>query len=565
MGQTDGQSTAVREDIPYPGSKSMPQWGMAELPEAPRFQFAWRRIGAFIGPGLMMGGAAIGGGEWLSGPLVTARYGGGLLWLATMSILAQVLYNLEISRYTLYTGEPIFSGKFRTLPGPLFWVGLYLILDFGSVFPYLAASAAVPVAAVWLGEIPNPTAHPEQAVMLRWMGIGIFLLCFVPLIFGGKIFNSLKVVITFKIVTVMGFLTFLAIFYSHSHTWWDIGTGFFRFGEFPVSDTELDNVFVALWQGRSLPAMNLTMMGTLSAFIAISGQGGLSNTPISNYTRDQGWGMGGHVGAIPSLVGGQNIELSHVGSVFAVTGESLPRWRGWYRLVLRDQLLMWMPACFVGLALPSMLSMEFLKRGTVITDKWVAAGMTADAVRDRVGASLGQFCWYMTLFCGFLVLAPTMASTIDGIIRRWVDAFWTSSKHLRAMETHKIKHVYFTVLVIYGIFGVCMLSIGEPTTLLEVASLFYNFALGFSCWHVLVINTTLLPRELRPHWSIRVGLVIAGIFFWAVAIISTYATVDKLTRPKSASAAPAAAAAPASPGAASEAPASKPAASTARP
>ena len=51
-----------------------------------------------------------------SDPLVTARYGGALMWLATISILAQGLYNIEISRYTLYTGEPIFTGKFRTLP-----------------------------------------------------------------------------------------------------------------------------------------------------------------------------------------------------------------------------------------------------------------------------------------------------------------------------------------------------------------------------------------------------------------------------------------------------------------
>ena len=70
-----------------------------------------------LGPALVMGGSAIGAGEWLTGPIVTAKYGGGLLWLSTLSILGQVVYNLEISRYTLYTGEPIFTGKFRTLPG----------------------------------------------------------------------------------------------------------------------------------------------------------------------------------------------------------------------------------------------------------------------------------------------------------------------------------------------------------------------------------------------------------------------------------------------------------------
>ncbi|MEZ6047123.1 MAG: Nramp family divalent metal transporter [Planctomycetaceae bacterium] len=109
-----------------------------------------------------------------------------------------------------------------------------------------------------------------------------------------------------------------------------------------------------------------SVIAFLSALIAISGSGGLSNTPISNYTRDQGWGMGHHVGAIPSIVGGQNIQLSHVGVVFEPNAESLPRWKRWYKHIVRDQLVVWMPACFFGLALPSMLSVEFPDRGTVV-------------------------------------------------------------------------------------------------------------------------------------------------------------------------------------------------------
>ena len=35
----------------------------------------------------------------------------------------------------------------------------------------------------------------------------------------------------------------------------------------------------------------------------IKENGGLGNAAMSNYTRDQGWGMGRHVGAIPSVIG----------------------------------------------------------------------------------------------------------------------------------------------------------------------------------------------------------------------------------------------------------------------
>ena len=132
------------------------------LVDAPRF--TGRNWFAMLGPGLLMGGSAIGGGEWLMGRPSRPRYGGALMWLATLSILGQVIYNLEISRYTLYTGEPIFTGKFRTLPGPRFWLTAYLILDFGSVFPYLAANAATPLAAVILGRFPSPPSSGPRCI-----------------------------------------------------------------------------------------------------------------------------------------------------------------------------------------------------------------------------------------------------------------------------------------------------------------------------------------------------------------------------------------------------------------
>src|SRR5688572_5896094 len=181
---------------PHPGSKRMPPWDTGELPEAPRLTF--RSWALLLGPGLVAAGAAVGGGEWLAGPLTTARYGGAILWLATLSILAQVFYNLEISRYTLYSGEPIFTGKFRMLPGPLFWLVVYCFLDFGSVFPYLVANAATPLGAVILGEIPDIDKLYDVWGMsltgqqfLRYLTYVVFLMVLAPLIFGGKVYNSL--------------------------------------------------------------------------------------------------------------------------------------------------------------------------------------------------------------------------------------------------------------------------------------------------------------------------------------------------------------------------------------
>ena len=151
------------------------------------------------------------------------------------------------------------------------------------------------------------------------------------------------------------------------------------------------------------------------------------------------------------------------------------------------------------------------------------AVMTADGVKNTVaaqsGAGLGAFCWFMTIFCGFLVLAPTMSSSADGIIRRWVDAFWTASAKLREMDPKHIKVVYLRVLICYAIFG-CFALMLNPSNLIKYATMIFNYALGFSCFHTLVVNTVLLPSELRPNWLIRIGLFLVGVYFSFLATMA---------------------------------------------
>jgi hypothetical protein len=523
---------------PHPGSAAMPRWDAGQLPDAPRLTLrSWTLL---LGPGLVAAGAAIGGGEWLAGPLTTARYGGAILWLSTVSILAQVIYNLEICRYTLYCGEPIFTGKFRLLPGPMFWLVLYVFLDFGSLFPYLIANAATPLGAVLVGEVVDSAKSYDLLgismygktilLVLKYL---VFVMVLVPLIFGGKVYNSLKAIMTFKVVVVFAFLVFVAVFYSTAATWAEIISGFFKFGSVPIATDgpnatpAVDNFFVALWEGRPLPTLDFSMIAVLGALAAISGNGGLTNTNTSGYMRDQGWGMGSRVGAIPSVVGGRRLALSHVGMVFPITGDSVARFRRWYRFVMRDQLVVWMPACFVGVALPSMLSVQFLPRGTEV-DRWAAAAMTADGLRDAVGPTFGQLFWLMSLFCGFLVLAPAAVSTVDGALRRWVDLFWTAIPYVRRWDQHRIRWIYFGALCGYAVFGLTSLTLWDPQTLLEWAGSIYNAALAFSCFHVLAVNTILLPKEIRPNWFIRIGLVLGGTFFAALTVITVMATLKKL-------------------------------------
>ncbi|HEX7896651.1 MAG TPA: Nramp family divalent metal transporter [Planctomycetota bacterium] len=501
----------------------LPPWEKGELPDAPAW--SWRRWYLLLGPGLLSAGAAIGGGEWLMGPVNTGRYGGSILWVTTLSILAQVVYNIEISRYTLYTGEPIMNGKFRTFMTPLFWLGIYTVLDAGSLIPYQSISTAVPIAAMAKGAVPD--ASTSQGTLLA-IACAMYVLTAVPLVFAGKIYSFVKALMTLKVVYVFAFLTFLILFYCRWDTWVDVLTGFFKIGSVPVEGGGVKNVFVSLLSGEGLPRVDGAAVAALAAYAAIAGIGGLKNTTISSYTREQGWGMGGQVGAISSMFGKVTLTLSHTGKVFEPTPEAMPRWRRWLRHVTREQLAVWMTGAMIGVALPAMLSVQFLPRGQAGND-WAMAALTAGGVREAVGGALGTLYWYMLMLCSILIFVPNTVSDADGTVRRWVDLAWTAVPRLRSWDPRKVKYLYFWTLIAYVALGVSvLLFLPRPKGLTEIYGCIANFALGFSAFHVLCVNTRLLPPPLRPGLFTRTALFLSGAYFMALSGVTLMTTLRKL-------------------------------------
>jgi hypothetical protein len=638
-----GVTSSEREER-VPAGKLAP-WHKADLPAPP--SSGWRMLIALIGPGIVLAGTSVGSGEWLFGPAVTAQYGASLLWLAMISIICQAFCNLMVMRYAIYCGEPIIVGGLRTRPGPGFWMVVYAVLDFASIWPYNASNAAVPLAAAFLGRLPGP----EDSLLIKSLGFTIFLLAFVPLIFGGTVYRMLEKIMTAKLVVVLGYLTIVAIFMVSAPVFYDVVTGFFRFGtapiraptiivgrhftigaqregtavtvmgswdkngkavgevvvddgeqkvKYPLDQTparyasdrdaalaqsktfaeapeprfffeagadgellraeglikdhrrwlperltvqtatavtdygaleevpephrdrfaellsregvELVNLASYVRENGKLPGLDWAMV---AAFIAIAGAGGLTNTMFSNYARDKGWGMGKHVGAIPSAVGGRTIGLSHTGKVFAITEESLAKWRGWIRHIVRDQSV-WIFASVIGMALPCMMSLEFIRNVPVTGDR--VAAMTAEGIAERY-PNYGQVFWFLTLFCGFLVLAPGQVSVGDQIARRWTDMVWSASPWLKRIGRGEVRYVYYTILATYCAWGLLVLWLFPANIIAKYGAVLQNIALGVVSLHALYVNRTLLPKELQPKWYMQVGVVLCGIFFLGVTVV----------------------------------------------
>jgi len=253
---------------------------------------------------------------------------------------------------------------------------------------------------------------------------------------------------------------------------------------------------------------------TIVAFIGIAGAGGLSNTLFSNYARDKGWGMGARVGAIPSAIGGRTIGLSHTGCTFLLDRGNLGRWGGWMRHILRDQGV-WVLASILGMALPCMMSLEFIRNATVTGDR--VAAMTAEGIASRHPGMAGLF-WTLTLLCGFLVLAPGQVSVGDQIARRWTDMLWTASPRIKRLGQGEVRYLYYGILLVYGVWGLFVLWLLPALQIAKIGAVLGNVALGVSTLQAVYVNRKLLPPPLRPNLLTQSGAVICGCFFLGISI-----------------------------------------------
>ena len=89
---------------------------------------------------------------------------------------------------------------------------------------------------------------------------------------------------------------------------------------------------------------------------------------------------------------------------------------------------------------------------------------------------------------------------MDGFCRRWVDVTWTAVPALRKLETDKVKYVYFVTLMMLAALGLIIIWLTEkPGFVFKLATTGYNFALAFSAWHTLVVNSVLIAQRIASR------------------------------------------------------------------
>lgn len=466
----------------------LPAWGRATLPAPPPFTL--RNVLRTIGPGVIALGVAIGGGEWLLGPSVIIKYGVALLWITTAAVLLQTVLNLEMARYTLYTGEPIVTGFMRTWPGPRVWGWTYSILallQYG--WPGWALTSATATAALFLGRMP--TGSDAGFVVL--LGYATFGACLVIVSLGRKIERTLEYAMWGMVGWIVVYLVAVDVTTVSASNWARLARGFVSFGAMPQA---------ADWT-------------LLAAFAAYSGLGGMGNVFITNWMRDKGFGMGATVGYIPTVLG-DRVRLAPHGNVFDPTPESLNTWRTWWKFVHVDQWGVFTVGSLAGMGLTCLLTLQFVPAGAV-AGEWAVANLQAAGM----ATALGPAFWYLTLICGVWVLFSTQLGVVDGVPRAITDILWSGSPAVRRWRGGDVRAVYYAVLAAFAVWGCIALNLARPLTLIIIGANVAGVTMVIASAHTLIVNRMLLPRELRPSRWREAALLGCTLFYGSAVFIST--------------------------------------------
>jgi hypothetical protein len=473
--------------ITHESRSGLDPWKPADLPEPPRpTGLGWLRV---VGPGVIALGVSIGSGEFLLGPAAFVQHGFSLLWIVLIAIAFQTIFNTEVLRYTLATGEPVFTGFMRTRPSSALWAWVYAVLYFLQVgWPAWAATAAAAFFYLFTQRLPAAA----DATLTYYIGIAAFLAVVVILSVGRRIEHTLEILNWILVTTTIGGFLVLALLYVPGRVWLSAVTGF---SGFDLSQGQF-NFFPS--------GADLVLIGAL---VAYSGSGGVTNLVLGNWARDRGYGMGERAGYIPAAAG-PKVDLAHTGFTFAASAPAMARWRGWWRVVAVDQWGVFFSGAVMGMVLPALLYVTFLPRGTNIQGLGISA-----ALASAIGTQAGVLAAIVVAFLGAWILFKTQLDNFEGMVRAITDILWTGSRRVRTWRNGDVRAVYYTVMAVLVVWGIVALRLAQPIVLLIIGANVAGAVFVIAAPHLLYVNTCILPPHVRPPMWRRVALGAMAVFY----------------------------------------------------
>lgn len=438
-----------------------------------------------FGVGFIAVGLAVGTGELVLWPYLSARHGLSILWLALLGITLQYFINMEVGRRALATGESFYSSSAKVFA---WFAPLWL---FATVLLYVWPG--------WAGALGTILAELLGGSYVTWARVSLLLIVLFTLL--GRVAYPLferamkvLVVVFFALVATVSVLTLGAS---------DIAS-FFR----GLTDPE--------WL-TNMPDMNV-----LFGALVFAGAGGLLNLCFSLWYRDKQAGMGAYAGRIANPLTGKTEAVATHGFSFPLSEANLREWRGWMRYLRLDQgVLFW----FLGgltLLLLSMNAHAALAPQGIIPQGVDIVVMQANAFAAHWGA------WGHTFFlvAAFLILFSALWTIVDAVARTISDIAFVNSrtgpfaKFADGLSRISVHYWYYGVVIGMAIINAVLLSFQTPLFFIVASSVLGGFTMAIYTPLLMYLNNRKLPKPLRPGWITNAVLGLASLVYGAFTVIT---------------------------------------------
>ena len=426
-----------------------------------------------LGPSVILAGLGVGSGEYILWPYISSNAGIGFLYLAVIGVTIQYFLNMEIERYTLATGETAIAGFAR------YWKPWGILFCFFAVVPNVWPGWGTAGATTFSYLVGG---NPSTIAIIVLLAIGVALTT------SPVVYKTLETAEFFKVGLTIVFLAIAVVAGISIDAWRDLGQNAGNIGSLPTGEVAV---------------------ATLLAGLVFAGAGGVNNLVQSNWIREKGFGMGQYVPKIQSPLTGQPEPQPSTGHMMRQDEENLNRWKAWWKVANKEQLVSFWAICVLSIVIFSVLAYSTVY-GQDISEEadFTFIEAQGNALKDVVAPWFGTFFWIF----GTISLVLVALGVVDYVGRLVADVLKTL--HLRDRGWSESK-IYASIVWTMCLVGCAILLSGfdQPFVLLVLSACLSGIVMFIYSCLLIKLNRSGLPPALRVR-GFRLGALIVAVGFY---------------------------------------------------
>ena len=462
--------------------KPLEDFKNADLPE--RTLSFWR----MAGPGAILVGLSVGAGEIIVWPRIVAEYGPGMVWAAGVGIFLQLWINFEVGRWTVVTGETVYTGFSRVWGG--FAICFILFNIMGWLAPGWGRASGLALKALLVG--PDGWGSDAAWTAITFAGVSLLL-------FGPKmVYKSVERTVEVLVFIITLSLIVLAVAVGSSKDWIALGKGMANVG-YIHPDMRLKDFFSAL---------------------VFAGAGGTANLFYTFYLRDKQIGMGARFPSLHNPLRGRVEKIPATGYRYEENERNADRFQSWWGYVKKDQILFFMGLNSLTILLFIFGALAVLHPQGIVPEK----GTLIWDMANMLGIVWGGFGRILFLLVGVATLFCTQLTLVDGVARSISDIVYTNFK---GAQKRDLSWWYLVVAALWIVIGCLITYVMEKKGVSDLSFLLNaaymgGFAMAVYTPLMLYMNHRYLPKSARPSRLCTSMMIVASLVYGGFAISCIY-------------------------------------------